>query len=371
MKPFSVIGPCYQHLIKPVLFRFDPEFVHDRFTSLGHFLGKTKLTRSLVSLLLNYSSPALTQTVAGMEFTNPIGLAAGFDKNAMLLNILPQVGFGFEEVGSITLGSYAGNPKPRLFRLPKSQGLIVNYGLKNDGVEAITPRIRNSHSYPARIGISIAKTNDISTSTEKGGIEDYYNCLQKVEAAHTGDYYTINISCPNTFGGEPFTTATKLDKLLHKLNQVRTRRPMFVKLPINLSLVDFDSLLQVCVRHKVTGVVIGNLTKVRSKDLIKDTIPEPMKGGVSGKPTWQLSNDLISYTYQHYGDKLIIIGVGGIFSAEDAYEKIKRGATLLQLITGMIFEGPQLIGEINYGLTKLLEQDGYTNIHQAIGAYHT
>jgi len=360
----------YKKIFKPIVFKLDPEFVHDQISLLGNLLGKFSITRKFTKLLFFYSSPKLEQKVNGVVFKNPVGLSAGFDKNAKLLNILPYVGFGFEEVGSITLEEYQGNPKPRLYRLEKSKALVVYYGLMNKGVKVIARKIKNAIKTDMVIGVSVAKTNCSRTSTEDAGILDYFECLKYLEEENIGHYYTINISCPNTFGGEPFTTKEKLDRLLAKLSEVKTNKPIYIKMPINLPIEQFDELLNVIINYNISGIIIGNLTKVRDPELIKDAIPENVKGGISGLPTQKLSNELISYTYKKYGNKLTIIGVGGIFSAEDAYEKIRRGATLLQLITGMIFEGPALIKDINSGLIKLLEKDGYNNISQAIGTYH-
>jgi dihydroorotate dehydrogenase subfamily 2 len=354
-------------MVRPVLFRFDPEFVHDRFVSLGEFLGKFRITRLITSKLLEYNHPMLNQEIAGLTFGNPVGLAAGFDKNAKLINILPSIGFGHMELGSVTLHPYSGNPKPRLFRLKKSRGLVVYYGLMNDGVKSIAERVKHSIDKKSVIGISVAKTNSKDTATLEGGISDYINCLKYLEENNVGDYYTINISCPNTFGGEPFTTPERLEKLLDRIGEIDISKPVFIKMPINLPLDDFDSLLKICIKYKVTGVIIGNLTKVRDPELIADEIPSNIKGGISGKPTEELSNKLIAYTYKHYRDKLVIIGVGGIFSAQDAYKKIKCGASVVQLITGMIYQGPQLISQINSGIVKLLEIEGYPTLKEAIG----
>lgn len=353
-----------------MLFRFDPEMVHDRFTKNGELLGKMGWTRLLVTKIFRFDDPKLKQTIAGIVFPNPVGLSAGFDKDGRLVNILPAVGFGYSQVGTVTKQAYPGNPKPRLYRLPKSRGIVVNYGLKNDGAGVIMDRLKRRQTaqhFP--ISISIGKTNCQATASTAGGVEDYTAGLAAAAASGTGDFYTINISCPNTFGGEPFTNESDLEQLLQFLVKVADK-PMFLKMPINLPWPEFKQLLEVAIKYKVVGVVIGNLNKNREDPAIKDVIPEKIKGSVSGKPTWQLSNELISKTYEQYGKDLIIIGVGGIFSAEDAYEKIKRGASLVQLITGMIFQGPQLIGEINFGLVKLLERDGYNNISEAIGAYH-
>jgi dihydroorotate dehydrogenase len=367
MLKHKIVGVLYRNILKKIFFKFDPEDVHDRMLSNGHFLGKYRITRFITRTLFSYQNPILTQEIAGLTLRNPVCLSAGFDKNASIVDILPEVGFGGMELGSVTWKPYEGNPKPRLYRLPKSKALVVYYGLMNVGVVKFVEKLKKYTQKKAIVGISVAKTNCVDTSTEEGGINDYFECLKYLEHEKAGDFYTINISCPNTFGGEPYTTGDKLEKLLNKISELKIQKPVFVKMPINLPIEEFDQLLKVIIKYKLTGVVIGNLTKVRDSELIKDEIPEHIKGGISGLPTQKLNNELISYTYKNYGGELIIVGVGGIFSPEDAYEKIKRGASFVQLITGMIFEGPQLIGEINYGLTKLLKQDGYTNIKEAIG----
>jgi dihydroorotate dehydrogenase len=359
----------YSKIIKPIFFKMDPEFVHDRITNTGKILGKFNLTKKIVNKLFNYENdPYLHQKILDIDFYNPVGLSAGFDKNADLVNILPEVGFSYMEVGSVTLNPYAGNPKPRLYRLPKSKGLVVYYGLKNIGVHKIIDKIKNYTHDRFVMGISIAKTNCKDTSTTEGGINDYFGAMRELENKNIGKFYTINISCPNTFGGEPFTTPDKLDALLQKIAELKIKKPVFVKMPINLDWQEFRQLLDVIVKYEISGVVIGNLTKDKTSNLIKDEIPENIKGGISGKPTWELSNNLIKQTFKNYKDKLIIIGVGGIFDAKDAYQKIKYGASLLQMITGMIYEGPQTIGKINKGLVELLKQEGYNNISEAIGA---
>jgi dihydroorotate dehydrogenase len=365
---YSLIGLIYQRLLKPVFFLQDPELVHDRMSVLGTFLGKFAFIRAITKLVFRYDNEKyLGQTVAGMYFANPVGLSAGFDKNAKLLNILPSVGFGYMEVGSITHKPYEGNPKPRLYRLPKSQALVVYYGLKNDGVVALIPKLKAKRDENFKLFISVAKTNCKETSKTEEGANDYADCLRVLEREGVGDAYTINISCPNTFGGEPFTTPERLELLMKKISKLKIQKPVFVKMPINLGWNEFDALLKVILKYGLTGVVIGNLNKNHNDPSIKDSIPGNIKGGISGKPTFELSNALISKTYKKYGDKFVIIGVGGIFSAEDAYEKIKRGASIVQLITGLIYKGPSVVGEINFGLMRLLREDGYKNVGEAVG----
>jgi dihydroorotate dehydrogenase subfamily 2 len=366
----KVIGFLYQRVLRRILFLLDPEFVHDRFLTIGYLLGQVSLTRIFTRKLLGYENSALVQNIYGIQFANPVGLSEGFDKDGVLVQIAGSVGFGFTQVGSVTLNPYGGNPKPRLYRLKRSRGIVVNYGLKNIGADKIIGRLRNLKMYDYPVSISIAKTNAEYTSSDEAGIQDYYDCMKRLVEEDVGSVYTINISCPNTFGGEPFTTPNKLDQLLSSLDQIETRKPVWIKMPINPSWEEFDQLLRVAVSHNVQGVVIGNLQKDHKHPSVKDLIPEHIKGGISGKPTWDMSNELISMTYSNYAEKLLIVGVGGIFSAEDAYEKIKRGASLVQVIAGMVYQGPQLIGQINQGLVDLLLKDGYSNVSEAIGAYH-
>ncbi|MDQ6985238.1 MAG: quinone-dependent dihydroorotate dehydrogenase [Candidatus Dojkabacteria bacterium] len=358
----------YKKALKPIFFRKDPEDVHDRMLIVGAFLGRFKLTRTILRLVFRYDNKMLEQEIDGIKYTNPAGLSAGFDKDANLIDTLYHVGFGFMQVGSVTLNPYEGNPKPRLYRLKKSEGLVVYYGLKNIGVDKIIEKVKKlkkNNNFP--ISFSIAKTNSTESSTVEGGIEDYYQCMEKLVSADLGDFYTINISCPNAYGGEPYTTPDRLDKLLSKLSEIKTDKPRYVKMPLNLPLTDFNDLLKIIIKFKFEGVIIANLNKDRNSNEIKDEIPENIQGGIGGRPTFSLSNELIKQTYKLYGSTLTVIGVGGIFSAEDAYTKIKLGASLVQLITGMIYEGPSLIKEINKGLVRLMKADGFDHITEAIG----
>lgn len=358
-----IIRFLYRNLLKPFFFLLDPEDVHDRMTATGQLLGNNFLTRGLTSALFSYSNPSLEQNILGIKFTNPVGLSAGFDKNARLTNILPSVGFGFAEVGTITGEECPGNPRPRLWRLKKSRGLVVYYGLKNDGCEEISTRLKNQ-TFAIPIITSIGKTNNEATAETRAGIADYVKAYKKFTGI--GQIFDINISCPNAFGGEPFSDPVKLDKLLTEIEKVPTKKPVFIKMPADLKDAQLDDILQVVKKHKIAGFICTNLTKDRkNKKILDEEVPK--HGGISGKVVEELSNRLIQKIYQKTNGKYIIIGCGGIFSAEDAYKKIKLGASLVQLITGMIFEGPQLIGKINRGLVRLLKKDGYKNISEAIG----
>ena len=354
----------YKVILKPIFFQVDPEDMHDSMVAFGRFLGKYQITRKIIGAFFSYSNKALEQRVLGIRFKNPVGLGAGFDKDALLTDILPYVGFGFIEVGSITGEPCEGNPKPRLWRLKKSEGLVVNYGLKNEGCQKIAKRLTDK-KFLIPIGTSIAKTNSKKTVRLKAGINDYVKAYK--EFAEIGDYFTINISCPNAFGGQPFTDAARLEKLLIKIDKIPTRKPVFLKVSPDLTKSEIDKILAVSKRHMVCGFICTNLTKNRNNSKIAES-SLPKEGGISGKVVEDLANELISYVYKRTKGKYVIIGLGGVFTAEDAYKKIKLGASLVQLITGMIFEGPQVISEINQGLVGLLTKDGFNNITQAIGA---
>lgn len=358
-----IINFLYLNIFKPIAFKFDPEFVHDSIAKIGIFLGKFNFTKSLVSKLFNFRSSMLEQKILGINFINPIGLSAGFDKNAELLDILPSVGFGFAEVGSITGEPCEGNSKKRLWRLPNSKSLVVYYGLKNDGAEALSKRLQNKKfNFP--VGISVAKTNSPKTVETSDGVADYVKAHKLM--ADIGAYTTINISCPNAYGGQPFTSPDRLEGLLTEIDKISTTKPTFVKFSPDLSEVDLDLLLSVIARHKIAGIVCTNLTKQRDLSSIKD-FNLPDVGGLSGKVVEELSNKLLSDVYRKTQGRYVLIGSGGVFTAEDAYKKIRLGANLIQLITGMIYQGPQVIGEINRGLVKLLKRDGLKNISEAVG----
>jgi len=357
----TIIGLLYRAILKPILFLVDPEAIHVLAINTGRFLGSNPLTRFKTSVLFNYSNEILSQKIAGMEFKNPIGLAAGFDKDAYLTDILPAIGFGFMEIGSVTGELCEGNPKPRLWRIPKSRGIVVNYGLRNEGCRKISKRLRDK-KFSIPLGINVAKTNSVATSVLKEGIADYVKAYKSF--VEIGAFFTINISCPNAFGGEPFTDPQKLELLLTEIDKIKTRKPVFLKMPPDLPTSRVDEIIKVAENHKITGFICSNLTKKRIKLADKSV---PVAGGISGKPAENASNELISYIYKKVCKKFVIIGCGGVFSAADAYRKIKLGASLIELITGMIYQGPQVVSEINQGLTRLLKKDGLESLSEAVG----
>lgn len=337
----------YKKALKPILFKFDPEVIHDLFVGFGELCGKTKLGRGFVAML--YKSKSKKDLVIdGITYKYPVILAAGFDYNGRLAKVLDCMSFGGDEIGSVTARPCKGNNKPRLKRMVKSQGLVVYKGLKNEGVDAVIERLKSFKKPKGFVwGISIAKTNDEESASTEAGIQDYYYSLRRLETENIGDFYTINISCPNVHGGESFTSPELLKPLMEKLSEAKNTKPVYVKMPINEPWEKFYELLKVLDEYSfIKGLVIGNLNKNYEEADYPDEAPNKYRGGLSGKICQQRSNELIRNTKKTYNDRFTIIGCGGILSVEDAQEKLDAGADLLQLITGMIFEGPHLMKEI-------------------------
>ncbi len=363
----------YNSAVKPILFKMDPEFVHDRYTFLGNVLGSNPVSRSSVAMFYKYENPILAQKINGITFKNPIGLAAGFDKDAKLMKILPEISFGFEEVGSITYEPYGGNPKPRLVRLPKDKAIIVYYGLKNKGSKILKNRfVKNGKriEYKIPIGISVAKTNK-NHKTQSDKIQDWVNGLKAMKDC--GDYVTINLSCPNTFDTQNFCEANFLDALLSGIvkSNVKFNVPVYLKISADISTEQLDKMLVVVKKYLfIKGFIFSNLVKDRSTIKLKSKKSEyeKYKGGISGPLVGEKSIKNVAHLYKQTRGEYTIIACGGVFSAQDAYNYIKSGANLVQLVTGMIYGGPSTIKNINKGLVLLLQKDGYTNISQAVGA---
>jgi len=359
----------YRQAAKPLFFIFDPEDVHNSVTSLGEFIGYIKPVTWLMKKVNLADNLILAQTVDGIRFENPIGLAAGFDYEAKLTQVLPAVGFGFNTVGTITNQPYEGNPRPRLGRLIKSRALLVNKGFKNHGIRKTLAKLEGKH-FEIPIGLSIGATNTPTLSNQEDALKDIVETFEMAENSTVPfSYYELNISCPNLRVGVDFYSPEHLEELLIAVTKNKLNKPVFVKMPIDKSDDETIGMLEVIARHPVQGVIFSNLHKNKKDPTLHPSEVELFpEGSFSGKPAEKRSNELISLAYKTYGGRLTIIGCGGVFSVEDAYKKIKLGASLVQLITGLIFEGPQLIAEINLGLIKLLKQDGFDNISQAVGS---
>jgi dihydroorotate dehydrogenase subfamily 2 len=360
----------YSSFIKPILFRFDPEFVHDCAVSTAEFLGNVPLIPSLIAPFFRYKNSMLSQTVLGLQFDNPVGLAAGFDKDVRLTRIIPSFGFGFMEVGAITALPCAGNSGTHLVRLLKDESIIVYYGLKNIGAQAVYNKIQTRRLRPWSIptGLNIAKTNHPDIKGEKS-VADYVATYRLLSPVFS--YVTVNISCPNAQDGCTFQDPVLLRQLLRALENEKKSCPVFLKLSNHLSVSELDHIIT-AVRDSslVDGFIVSNLSKDRSMlhlqspQTLLDSLP---LGGISGRPISKQANKLISYLYTATQGAYPIIGLGGIFDAYDAYEKIRAGASLVQIITGLIYGGPATVLRINRGLAELLRRDGYSHISQAVG----
>jgi len=337
----------YQRILKPILFRFDPEAVHDTFVSLGEGLGRSSAGRGLISGLYGYRGPDASVTVDGLRYRTPVVLAAGFDYNGRLLRILPNMGFGGVEVGSVTALPTPGNEPPRMQRMVRSRSIVVNKGLMNQGVRVISRRLAETATPGDFVaGVSIARSNREEASSEEAGIEDYARSLETLVQEDVGDFYTINISCPNVHGGESFAVPERLRKLLLRLGQVEHDRPVYAKMPINPPWDEFRRMGDVIEEAGLHGLVIGNLNKDYDSALHQEEAPDSYQGGLSGLPCRERSTELVARSREAWGDRFTLIGCGGILSAEDALEKFRAGADLVHLISGMIFTGPHLMGEI-------------------------
>lgn len=373
-----MIGPLsnltswgYHYLAKPILFSMSPDRAHTMMLGAGGRIQSSSVVKSLINKTWSYNNNAyLQQTFFGSTYTNPVGLSAGFDKNITLPGVMKAVGFGFMEAGSITAQPTEGNPRPWFYRLPHSKSLVVHAGLANDGADSILKNLslrspETFNDFP--LNVSIAYTNSANVLGEKASIQDYITSISKVQKNKHVSMITLNISCPNTYGGEPFSDPAKLQRLLKQVDALHVDQPLFLKMPSDLLWAQFDALLEVASTHDVQGITVCNLAKTRALVDPRDTLPDDVKGGLSGAPVRETSNYFIQHTYKKYKERFIIIGVGGIFSAQDAYTKIKLGASLVELITGMIYFGPQLIGRINKDLVALLQADGFSSISEAIG----
>ena len=341
--------------IKPFLFKIDPEIAHDL---------------AIKSLKFNYlpktffqveNEEMLKVNLFGKKFSNPIGLAAGFDKSAEVYNSIFKFGFGFIEVGTITPLKQYGNPKPRIFRLEKDEALINRLGFNNHGSDIVKQRII-SQKKQGILGINIGPNSE--TNSHK---EDFIKCFQKFY--ELADYITINISSPNTENLRDFHEENNLISLLESINEkkriLKTKIPLMLKISpdINESLI--EKISNIAVANSVSALIVTNTTNKNRDNLLDNQKEEP--GGLSGKPLENISNNIIRKFYKLLNNKVVIIGVGGVDSGRSAYNKIISGASLVQLYTGMIFKGPEIVKNIKMDLIKQLKLDGVNNYQEIVG----
>lgn len=334
----------YKLLIRPIFFIFNPEFIHNISLSLVNFLYFIPGIKFISKKVFCFEDDKLSFELENIKFKNKIGLAAGFDKNAELLNEMECFGFGHVEVGTITPKPQPGNPKPRLFRLKSESALINRMGFNNDGVEQILRRIK-SYRGNLVIGANIGK-NKITQNSK--AVDDYLYSFKKLR--DYVNYFVINVSSPNTPNLRALQSKDNLNNLLDKIQlenfSKKNSVPILLKIAPDLSITEIDDIISVTIKNKIDGIIATNTT------ISREGISNNEIGGLSGKPLFNRSNEIIKYLKTKSKSKIKIIGVGGIFNGNDAREKIDSGADLVQVYTGWIYEGPIMVKKINKFLLK-------------------
>jgi len=353
----------YKLLIRPLLFRLSADYAHELTVKAASSYSKRKILLQAAGTVYSYSNSALSQNIWGLNFKNPVGLAAGFDKNCTMAPMMEKLGFGFVEIGSITALPSTGNPKPRSFRLPVDQSLINRLGLNNDGAQTISRRL-NKLDLGIPVGVNIAKTHNPDIYGEKA-LEDYRTSFNLVK--DHADYITLNISCPNTAEGKTFEDPDVLNSLLQilELNKDSSLPPVLVKFSVDLDENRLSELISICETHTVSGYVATNTSSTRENlKTSVDEIKSIGQGGLSGKAIQKRSTEIIRKIHKETKGEKTIIGVGGISSGMDAIEKIKAGADLIQIYTSMVYEGPSIVRKINKEIAEYLVANNLENIYQ-------
>jgi dihydroorotate dehydrogenase len=336
----------WEQLLRPLLFHCDPEWVHDRAMAAiekGLVKGKT------------FADPRLQTTKLGIEFPNPIGLAAGFDKNARAISKWGEFGFGFAEMGTITALAQPGNPKPRLFRLPEDQAIINRFGFNNAGAQAIADRITGARStIPIGINIGKSKITELDQAPK-----DYADSFQKL--GEFGDYFVINVSSPNTPGLRTLQDKAPLIEIVEAMLAVRQDRSLLIKISPDLDHQDLDAVVQVVRDTGIQGIIATNTTLDRTN--VRSTHASE-SGGLSGKPLLDRANNTLKIVAQQLTASHLVIGVGGIFTVQDVLSKIQFGADLVQLYTGWVYGGPGLVAHLCQGLSQQMVRDGVQHLSE-------
>ncbi|NCJ08469.1 quinone-dependent dihydroorotate dehydrogenase [Synechococcales cyanobacterium C] len=379
----------YKTMLQPLVFsglQADPEAVHRQLLSgLGWMSrgcqGHRPAQCTPVPWLLNQWSrtygwidPRLEQQLWGLTFSNPVGLAAGFDKDGIATHVWPHFGFGFAEVGTVTAQAQPGNPRPRLFRLPQDQAAINRMGFNNRGAERMAQTLaaaqqHRPHAIPLGINLGKSKVTPVAEAAE-----DYRYSFQQLYAY--GDYFVINVSSPNTPGLRSLQAVDQLEPILEALQTAnQPRKPLLVKIAPDLNWEEIAAIVALAQTYALSGIIATNTTLSRqglSTQHLSATgnSPQAEVGGLSGAPLAQRSTEVIRFIYQQTQGSLPIIGVGGIMGAEDAWEKLTAGASLLQVYTGWIYEGPSLVRQILQGLLARLQAEGFPHLQAAVGYRH-
>ncbi len=335
-------------LIKPLLFQFDPEIIH--YVVIGELQRVNRIwgVKSFLKNLYQLDDKRLATEVLGLKFKNPLGLAAGFDKNASMIEELAEFGFGFIEIGTVTPLPQPGNEKPRMFRLPQDDALINRLGFNNQGVDVVAARLKQVQRKGLIIGGNIGKNK---LTPNEDAVSDYIKCFDRL--FDVVDYFVVNVSSPNTPGLRELQEKEPLKHILNTLQQRNNKnqisRPILLKIAPDLTNSQLDDIIEIVMETKIAGLIATNTTISRD-DLVSSENLKKESGGLSGKPLSSRSTEVIRYLSEYSNKSFVIIGVGGIHSPEDAIEKIQAGASLIQIYTGFIYEGPGLVKKILKGL---------------------
>jgi dihydroorotate dehydrogenase len=357
----------YSTLIRPLAFQLDPETAHHLAIATGARLGWASGAMRAATAI---DDARLSLDVAGLHFPTPIGLAAGFDKSGTAVSALAGLGFGSVEIGSISIDPSVGNPKPRLWRLPDDRGIVVHYGLPNDGAQAIAGRLANTR-LPVPLGVNLVVTNRGAEAVplQADQIIGEYASAAKIMAPHA-DYLMLNLSCPNTVDGRDFfADRGHLDACLSALDEMKLKLPVFLKVS---PLGGIEAIERALAAADSRGFVSGfmfNLPPTKPEGMrTPEKIWRALPGAVSGPPASALADLCIRETFRRMDRKRhVLIGAGGVSTAEDAYAKIRLGASLVQLLTALIYEGPGVVRRITTGLAELLARDGVQHVTDAVG----
>jgi len=352
------------HQIAKFLFQLDPEWVHHQTIGLGSAVSKSKSLVPLMEFLLGFEDNRLNAQVGSLEFPNPIGLAAGFDKDGVSVPLLFAMGFGAVEVGTLTPKAQPGNPKPRLFRLSDSEAIINRMGFNNQGIEAFVKQATSLQS-TRPLGVNLGKNK--LTANEKAA-EDY--CIGLTKSYDVGDYFAINISSPNTEGLRDLQSEDSLMPLLKEIIKTRDqlsrqneKKPLWLKVAPDLTDDQLKVICQIALELKIDALVLTNTTLDREG--LKD-LNAVQSGGLSGRPLLSKSNQILSKAFEYTSGKLPLVGVGGVFTAEDAWKKLELGASFVQIYTGLIYQGPSVVKAIKKGLVARLNENRATSLPKRV-----
>ena len=336
----------YKHIIKPILFRFTPETAHNMTFSMLSFLRHIPFARSIIRAIYHKDSPSLAKEVFGINFPNPVGLAGGLDKNGEFYNDMGNFGFGFVEIGSLTPKPQDGNAKPRCFRVPQDKAIINRFGINNKGVKNAVDHLKKDHPQvivAANISKNTSSINDEAAKDYETSFGLLYDFV---------DMFVINVSCPNVVGLTSLQDISFLSEIVDKLLDLRmlydNYKPILLKVSPDLAHQQLDDIIDYCLRSGIDGLVAGNTTRSREglDSISAERIEEIGNGGMSGAPVHKKNLELVKYIHEKSSGKLPIIGVGGIMSPEDAKEMLDAGASLVEIYSGFIFEGPGLVKRI-------------------------